>query len=274
MGSYLLPRFFPYDTRSFQRTLRIYAAAIIGLTAVGFLMLRLSPGALLAAYLIMLSALVVLVLMLVGPVPHLRTQHCVTGDAVILRQGLGFRLVVPFSNMAFIKQQETTGKSGIRVDRADGTLYVLATGMGGVRMGLREPMANKGGAFDQIVLDVEDPEGLVQSVKERRKARLVMRRLEKEPTPAKLLRRAPLDEEVTGQQEVPVEEEAPDDQEAPVDENVAADPEALDHQEPPEKPRRKKAAGDGLLVPLKKRASRYEEGPPARMVRIPKNKDD
>lgn len=273
MGSYLLPRFFPYDTRSFQRTLRVYAAAIIGLAAVGFLMLRLSPGALLAAYLILLSALVVLVLMLVGPLPHLRTQHCVTGDAVILRQGLGFRLVVPFSNMDFIKQQETSGRSGIRVDRVDATLYVLATGMGVVRMGLREPMANKGGAFDQIVLDVEDPEGFVLSVKERRKARQVMRRLEKETPPATPPRRAPVDDEAAGEREGPLEEEAPDEQ-SPVDEKVAAEPEPLEDQKPPEEPRRKKAAGAGPRAPIKRPATRFEDEPPARMVRIPKNKND
>jgi hypothetical protein len=185
MGSYLLPRSFAYDTTRFQRSLRVYAAAIIGLAALGFLMLRTNAKYLPVVYILMFGAILALALMLAGPVPHLRSRHSVTGEAVILRHGLGFKLTIPFSNIALIKEKETSSKPGTRVDRADGTLYVIASGKGSIKIGLRETMAVTGGAFDTVILDVEDPGEFVSSVKERRKGEALMRRFDERP-PAEL----------------------------------------------------------------------------------------
>src|SRR5512136_1941401 len=80
MGSYLLPRTFAYDKGRFQRDLRIHAAAIIVLATMGFLVLRADVRYMPVVYILWLSAMLVLVLMLVGPVPHLRSGHAVTGD--------------------------------------------------------------------------------------------------------------------------------------------------------------------------------------------------
>ena len=181
MSSYLLPRPFAYDTKRFRNNLRICAAAVIGLAAIGFLMARMAAVNIAVVYIFMISAVFVLVWLLVVPLPHLYTKHTVTGDAVIIRQGLGFNLSIPFDNISSIKHKEISSKPGVRVDRAEGTLFVLATGTGNVRMMLRDPQKANHGAFDCVVLDVQDPREFVSCVKERRKGEALMRSLEEEP---------------------------------------------------------------------------------------------
>jgi hypothetical protein len=243
MSSYLLPRPFAYDTKRFRSNLRICAAAVIGLAAAGFLMARMAAGNIAAIYIFMISAVFVLVWLLVVPLPHLFTTHIVTGDAVVIRQGLGFNLSIPFDNISGIRQKEITSRPGVRVDRAEGTLFVLATGTGTVRMMLRDPQKVKHGAFDCVVLDVLDPREFVSCVKERRKGEALMRSLEEEP-----LRKA------TGA--VPKAEPDP------------PEVEVVDEEPRKKLPRKRRPA------PEEEAAETPSPKPPARIVRIPKNRQD
>jgi hypothetical protein len=242
MSSYLLPRQFAYDTKRFRNNLRVCAAAVIGLAAVGVLMARIAAVNIAVVYIFMISAVFVLVWLLVVPLPMLFTTHVVTGDAVVLRQGLGFDLSIPFDNISGIKHREISSKPGVRVDRAEGTLFVLATGTGTVRMMLRDPQTVKHGAFDCVVVDVLDPREFVSCVKERRKGEALMRSLEEDP-----LRKTTV--------AVPEAEQEP--------------PEAeVVEEEPRKKPLRKirPALEDDAPVP--------EQRPAARIVRVPKGRQD
>jgi len=181
MSSYLLPRPFPYDTKRFRGNLRIYGIAVIALAAAGLLMKWMAAGNITVVYILMIAALFLLIWMIAVPFPLLSTTHVVTGEAVVLRQGLGFNLSIPFDNIAGIKAKELSSKPGLRVDRAEGTLYVIAAGGGNVRIMLRDPQTVKHGAFDCVVLDVKEPREFVSCVKERRKGEALMRSLEEEP---------------------------------------------------------------------------------------------
>jgi hypothetical protein len=242
MSSYLLPRPFPYETKRFRNNLRVYAGAVIGLAVAGLLLGRMAAGNITVVYIFMIIAVFVLAYLLVVPFPLLYTTHSVTGDSVMLRQGLGFTLTIPFGNISAIKVKEISARPGLRVDRAEGTLFVLATGTGTVRIMLREPQTVKHGAFDCVVLDVKDPREFVSSVKERRKGEAIMKGLEEE-NPQKKTAAIPRREPKTLAVEV-VEEE------------------------PVERP------------PMKRRLAPREDAPVARqrpvgrMVRVPKSRDD
>jgi hypothetical protein len=240
MSTYLLPRPFAYDTKRFRNNLRIYAAAVIGLAAAGFLMLRMAPGNIAMVYILMISAVFVLVWLLVVPLPHLYTTHTVTGNAVVIRQGLGFNLSIPFDNISSIKEKDISSGPGVRIDRAEGTLFVLATNSGNVRMMLRDPQTVNRGAFDCVVLDVLDPREFISSVRERRKGEALMRKLEETPLGERL--------EVSGTEAEPPEMEVVE-------------------EEP-----RKKAPPKRRPVPYEEAAATPEAEPPARIVRIPKRR--
>ena len=242
MSSYLLPRPFPYETKRFRNNLRIYAGAVIGLAIMGLLIGRMAAGNITVSYIFMISAVFVLAWLLVVPFPLLYTTHSVTGDSVMLRQGLGFTLTIPFGNISGIKAKEISAKPGVRVDRTEGTLFVLATGTGTVRIMLCEPQTVKHGAFDCVVLDVKDPREFVSCVKERRKGEALMKSLEEEP-----LQKKPV--------AIPRQEPK----------TLAVE---IVEEEPVEKP------------PIKRRLAPQEDAPGARqrpvgrMVRVPKSKDD
>jgi len=224
MSSYLLPRPFEYDTKRFRSSLRIFGMAVIALAAVGMLMRFFAAGSMVAVYIFMIAALFLMVWMLVVPLPHLSTKHNVTGDSVVLRQGLGFTLSIPFDNIAGIKSKQTSSRPGIRVDRSEGTLYVIAAGPGNVRITLRDPQTVKHGAFDCVIFDVKEPREFVSCVKERRKGESLMRSLEEEPLPKKASapKQEPPEREADAVEAEIVEEE-PSERQAPMRKRVVED---------------------------------------------------
>ena len=263
-----MPRTFAYNTGRFQRELRIYAGVIIALATLGFFVLRTNARLLPVVYLLFISAIMVMVLMLIGPVPHLRSKHAVTGDSVILRHGFGFKVEIPFDNIAFIKRHESYHKAGTRVDRQDDTLFVLGTGKAEVRLGLREPMAVSEGSFEKVILDVEDPGEFIDCVKERRRGRELLREY---------------DRRAAGKTKAPVpgRERGPDNGDAPVvRKRKVAEPAEEGQEEGAEK-----EAGEPDVAPEEREQApretpRARQGPPvgsgagstARVVRIPKGR--
>jgi len=272
-----LPRTFAYNTGRFQRELRIYAGVIIALATLGFFVLRTNARLLPVVYLLFISAIMVMVLMLIGPVPHLRSKHAVTGDSVILRHGFGFKVEIPFDNIAFIKRHESYHKAGTRVDRQDDTLFVLGTGKAEVRLGLREPMAVSEGSFEKVILDVEEPQEFIDCVKERRRGRELLREYDRRTASKK--KRPP----------VPGRDGGPDNGDAPVvrkrkvvepaeEGREEAEPEGDGESECGEAGEPDEEPGESEQAP--RDAPRARQGPPAggraghgaRVVRIPKGR--
>lgn len=179
MASYLMPRPFPYNPARFRLAFRLHLAAVIGLALVAFLILQFSPRLLTVVYLIVIAMAIVIALTILVALPPVRTAHTVDGEAVILRQGMGFRLDLPLSKISKAKRTEIgLGRGGIRLDRANGILEVIASGPEAVRLRLNEPVVHKGVQVREVVVDVQEPREFIDCIRERKKGAELIERMD------------------------------------------------------------------------------------------------
>jgi hypothetical protein len=281
MASYLLPLPFPYNASKFRFAFRLHLLAVIGLALVAVLVLRLSPKLVIIAYMLIIAMAVVIALTLVSAMPPVRTVHAVDGEAVILRQGLNFKLSIPLAYISKAKRTEVgTGRSGVHLDRANGVLEVIATGPEAVKLRLNEPVVYKGTLVREVVVDVLEPREFIDCIRERKKGAVLIERMDGGRTALKSAEEEAPEPEEAEQEEMPEEPspEPPEPLESPPPVKLpktAAKPAAARAAGEPQKPAIKKQAPPNAddeveieLVPALPSAS----GAPARVVRIPKRK--
>jgi len=279
MASYLMPRPFPYNASRFRIIFRLHLLAIIGLALVALVVLRLSPKLLFLAYIFLTAMVAVIALTLSNAMWPVRTTHAVDGESVILRQGLGFRLAIPLSKVSKARRTEIgTGRGGIRLDRANGVLEVIAYGPEAVRLRLNEPVVHKGALVREVVVDVLEPGEFINCIRERKKGSALIERMDgrgAKPEPAGV--DAPVEEEApeepAPEEPEPLEIPPPTKAQKPV-RKQAPPPEPEETGEPEEPagrraaPPRSEDVDEIELVPALPSASEA----PARVVRIPKRK--
>jgi hypothetical protein len=179
MASYLMPRPFPYNASRFRIAFRLHLLAIIGLALVALVVLRLSPRLLFLAYILLAAMVVVIALTLTSAMWPVRTTHSVDGEYVILRQGLGFRLAIPLAKVSKAKRTEIgPGRAGIRLDRENGVLEVIASGPEAVRLRLNEPVVHKGALVREVLVDVLEPGEFIDCIRERKKGAALLGRMD------------------------------------------------------------------------------------------------
>jgi hypothetical protein len=210
MASYLMPRPFPYNAARFRVAFRLHLAAFIGLAIAAVVLLRLSSRLLPIAYIFVIAMAMVFLLTIVNAWPPVRTVHTVDGEALTLRQGWGFRLAVPLSKISKAKRTEIGAvKSGIRLDRANGVLEVVAAGPEAVRLRLKEPVAYKGVLVREVVVDVLEPREFIDCIKERKRGSVLIERLDTGKASAE-----PVDDAGEDLEEGPAQEDQGDDEES------------------------------------------------------------
>jgi len=179
MGSYLLPRPFPYNARRFRTVFRLHLVGVIALAFLAFVVIKVSPKLLFVAYIIIMCMAAVIGLTFINALPPVRTTHSVDGDSVVLRQGLGFRLNIPLEKISKAKLVGgRSGRPGIFPDRVNSTLEVLASNGEAVRLKLNQPVRYRGVPVDVIIVDVLEPREFIGCIRDRKKGAALMARLD------------------------------------------------------------------------------------------------
>ncbi len=172
-----MPRPFPYNAARFRFAFRLHLLAIIGLALVAILILRASPRLMPVAYILLVAMVIVIALTLLNALWPVKTTHSVDGEAVILRQGLGFKLVIPLARISKAKRLESgAGRTGINLDRANGVLEVIAHGPDAVRLRLNDPVVYKGTLVREVVVDVLEPREFIDCIRDRKKGAALLER--------------------------------------------------------------------------------------------------
>lgn len=151
----------------------------------GFLYLRLVLVFILLALLIMIilifgifgawSALLLVMitvyLVIVGISPFF-TYHWVTLARLVLRQGLYFKVSIPYSDIEEIHQTNEVAKYGVSASWTKRKVYIATSQHGLVLIKLRKPirfLLVLGRSANEMIISVDEPERFVDAVQERMK---------------------------------------------------------------------------------------------------------
>lgn len=167
-------------------------------------------------------------------------------------------------------------KSGIRLDRANGVLEVVAAGPEAVRLRLKEPVAYKGVLVREVVVDVLEPREFIDCIKERKRGSALIERMDTGKASAE-----PVDDAGEDMEEGPGEPE--EEEPRPVDSAPPVrTPKAPKKPAPPPEPEEPEESGeeeDSLAVLPDEDEIEVVPALPAtpdaqaRVVRIPKRKE-
>ncbi|MFQ6106770.1 MAG: PH domain-containing protein [Thermoplasmata archaeon] len=98
------------------------------------------------------------------------TDHWVTLTRLVLRQGLYFKVSIPYSEIESIETTNEVAKYGVRSSWVKGKVYIATSQHGLVSIKLRNPirfLLILGKSATELIVSVDEPERFMRAIRER-----------------------------------------------------------------------------------------------------------
>ncbi|MFQ5910091.1 MAG: hypothetical protein ACE5IJ_05140 [Thermoplasmata archaeon] len=121
------------------------------------------------AWSVVLFAILSLYLVIVGISPFF-TNHWVTLARLVLRQGLYFKVSIPYTEIESIQMTNEVAKYGVKSSMVREKVYIATSQRGLVSIKLRNPirfLLILGKSATELIVSVDEPEKFIQAVRER-----------------------------------------------------------------------------------------------------------
>jgi hypothetical protein len=149
----------------------LYLRLVLILMVIFFLLMLSFYFSLTGFWSIFLLIILLIYLVTVGLSP-LFTSHWVTLTRLLLRQGLYFKVSIPYSEIESIQMTNEIAKYGVRSSWVRDKVYIATSQRGLVSIGLKNPvrfLLVLGKSATELIISVEEPDRFVDAIKERMK---------------------------------------------------------------------------------------------------------
>jgi hypothetical protein len=147
----------------------LYLRLVLILMIVGILVMITLIFAIFGVWTALVLAMLIVYMIVVGISP-LFTSHWVTLARLVLRQGLYFKVSIPYSDIESVEQTNEVAKYGVRASWMKNKVFVTTSQHGLVLMKLRKPirlLLVLGRSANELIVSVDEPERFVEAVRER-----------------------------------------------------------------------------------------------------------
>ena len=147
----------------------LFLRLILILMIIAFLLMLMSMLSIFGAWSALLLALLLIYLIVVGISPFF-TNHWVTLARLVLRQGLYFKVSIPYTEIESVGTTNEVAKYGVKSSWVKDKLFIATSQHGLVSIRLRNPirfLLVLGKSATELVVSVDEPETFVNAVRER-----------------------------------------------------------------------------------------------------------
>lgn len=143
--------------------------AVLVIMIVGILIMLMSYFSFLSVWSVITLAALLLYLIIVGISP-LFTNHWVTLTRLVLRQGLYFKLSIPYVDIESVSATNELAKYGVRSSWLKDKVFIASSQRGLVSIRLKSPLRLLlvlGKSVREIVVSVNEPEMFIGAIREK-----------------------------------------------------------------------------------------------------------
>lgn len=147
----------------------LFLRLILILMVVAFMLMLVSMFSIFGAWSVFLIVLLAVHLIVVGVSPFF-TNHWVTLARLVLRQGLYFKVSIPYTEIESIGMTNEVAKYGVKSSWVRDKLFIATSQHGLVSIRLRNPirfLLVLGKSATELIVSVDEPERFVYAVQER-----------------------------------------------------------------------------------------------------------
>ncbi|MCK4455746.1 MAG: hypothetical protein KAU99_05305 [Thermoplasmata archaeon] len=147
----------------------LFLRLILILMIIAFLLMLMSMFSIFGAWSAFLIVLLLIYLIVVGISPFF-TNHWVTLARLVLRQGLYFKVSIPYTEIESVGTTNEVAKYGVKSSWVKDKLFIATSQHGLVSIRLRNPirfLLVLGKSATELVVSVDEPETFVNAVRER-----------------------------------------------------------------------------------------------------------
>lgn len=147
----------------------LYLRLVLILMLIFFLLMLSSFFSLIGFWSIFLLIVLLIYLVIVGLSP-LFTNHWVTLTRLVLRQGLYFKVSIPYSEIESIQITNEVAKYGVRSSWVRDKVYIATSQRGLVSIRLKNPirfLLVLGKSATELIISVEEPDKLIDAIEEK-----------------------------------------------------------------------------------------------------------
>lgn len=147
----------------------LYLRLVLILTLIFFLLMLSTYFSFVGFWSISLLIVLLVYLVVVGLSP-LFTNHWVTLTRLVLRQGLYFKVSIPYSEIESIQLTNEVAKYGVRSSWARDKVYIATSQRGLVSIRLKNPirfLLILGKSATELIVSVEEPDRFVNAITEK-----------------------------------------------------------------------------------------------------------